>query len=66
MGQAFSEDDEVEYSEDKWIVRLCYNIKDHLPDGIEVVPSFQYCQNFSKFQEIISSTPKNGFYFFEL
>ena len=38
---------------DSWMMR-------YLPPGIEVVPSYQYVQNFNKFQQLIGDAKKDN------
>ena len=51
MGQPFfTDEEEGDYTKDEWVTRPYYSIKDHIPDGINVIPSFQYSRRFNKFQ----------------
>ena len=65
MGQPFfTDEEEGDYTEDEWVTCLYYSIKDHIPDGINVIPSFQYSRRFNKFQELVSGTQKEKNFLF--
>ena len=64
MGQPFFDDEEE--GEDEWATRFYYSVKDYIPDGITAIPLFQYSRRFNKFQELVSGTQKENFFYFEL
>ena len=67
MGQPFFDDEEEgDYTEDEWATRFYYSVKGFIPDGIKVIPLFQYSRRFNKFQELVSGTQKEFLFYFEL
>ena len=62
MGQPLAEDED--YNEDEWVERLYHSIKGCLPGEIEVVPSFQYSRNFTKFQNLITGIKNDQWFLF--